>query len=106
MAKVPDQRYQTPAEVAQVLEPFSAGNLMPAAIPVDPPPVAPVPAEAHKTTVSVFHFGETEISHVVTPKSQKSSTMPPADPWTWVWIAGAAAGAFLIILLLLRLILR
>lgn len=103
MAKNPDERYQTPAEVAQVLEPFTLGSVVPVALPpVDVPP----PTEATKPTEPMFQFADTHVDRVVvTPRPAK----PPQrywDQWLWAWIAGGCAAGILVLFLLIRLIFR
>jgi serine/threonine-protein kinase len=105
MAKNPQDRYQMPIEVAQVLEPFTRGQFAPAALPVTQE--AAPPTEDLRQTQSLFQFGETEIQPVVRPTT--SAPRPPAGPfhqWLGLWIAGGATLLLLIILLLLRLFLR
>jgi eukaryotic-like serine/threonine-protein kinase len=105
MAKNPEQRFQLPVEVAQVLEPFTRGQFAPAAIPVGPGTVPGT--EDLKQTQSLFQFGETEIQPMVRPST--TSPRQPAGPfekWLGLWIAGGATLLLIVLLLLLKIFLR
>ncbi len=106
MAKKPEDRYQVPAEVAQVLEPFAAGSFIPVALPVGNPPPASVPTEASKPTEPMFQFAETAIERLVTPISHTPRAEGYWDKWLWAWIAGGFAALLVFVILLLRLIFR
>jgi eukaryotic-like serine/threonine-protein kinase len=103
MAKRPEERYQTPAEAAQALEPLARGQFAPVAAPVSVLPVT----EDLKQTRSLFEFGNTEVEPLVV--SSKSAPRLPnnsAQQWLWVWIASGAVAGLLLLILLIKLLIR
>jgi serine/threonine-protein kinase len=108
LAKRPEERYQRPAEVAQVLEPFARGQVAPNAVPVRVTGPTPPQPEALKNTASMFQFGETETDSSVVVLSSKSNPGLNArswEKWLWLWIAGGAAVILTILILILKLVL-
>jgi serine/threonine protein kinase len=105
MAKQPEERYQTPQEVATALETVMSGQIAPVAAPLAVP-ATPV-SEALKQTRSLFQFDETEVTPLVSSKSApRLPSQPSWQKWLWIWVAGAAAAVFLVLLLLIKLLSR
>lgn len=104
MAKHPEERYQRPAEVAQILETFTTGTVVPVALPavIDVPPVS----EAAKPTEPMFQFAETHVDRVVVAPRPTATPQGYWDQWLWAWIAGGIAAGILILFLLFRLIFK
>jgi len=103
MAKNPEERYQSPAIVAQVLEPFTLGSVVPVALPVGE---VPAPAQAAKPTEPMFQFADTHVDRVVVTSRPAPKPKGYWDQWLWAWIAGGGGAGILILFLLLRLIFK
>jgi serine/threonine protein kinase len=74
MAKKPEERYQTPAEVAQVLEPFLDENrTIVSAVPFAAEVVEPPPRTKASTTPTVLELADTE---TLPAKAQKPQSSP------------------------------
>jgi serine/threonine protein kinase len=104
MAKKPEDRYQTPLELARDLETITSGAMTPVGNPGETQVYVsetevPIPAPAADAT---FQFSDTEIKPPAASRQAKSVYQ---EQWQWVWVAAAAAAGSLLLLLLLRLIL-
>jgi serine/threonine protein kinase len=94
MAKKPEERYQTAAEVFAALEPFSAPEA-PVAAPV--PVVTPVLAEAAAADEPLGPLV------LLTPEALPHRRRPASSAWVWVGVGATLVASVLLALLLLRL---
>jgi eukaryotic-like serine/threonine-protein kinase len=106
MAKRPEDRYQTPAEAAEALEPFCLAEppvpAVPQPVPVTPVPVTPV-APLDLTPVLLEPASVDGPLVLLRPEAVPHRGLPAAGAWTWVAATGVLIGAVLALLLTLRL---
>jgi eukaryotic-like serine/threonine-protein kinase len=100
MARRPEDRYQTPAEVAEALEPFCQAE-PPVAVGPQPVPVAPVVPVPVTPALPEPPSGDGPVL-LLRPEAVPHRGQPAAGAWVWVAATGVLVGVLLALLLTLR----